>query len=61
MIAFGHVTKRYEDGTMTVEDLNLSCAMEEAPVLLRQPVEAHLAPSLHAGPSDFTSRPNAPS
>lgn len=34
MITFDHVTKRYEDGTLAVEDLNLSCATGEITVLV---------------------------
>jgi osmoprotectant transport system ATP-binding protein len=34
MITFDHVTKRYEDGTVAVEDLNLSCATGEITVLV---------------------------
>jgi osmoprotectant transport system ATP-binding protein len=34
MITFDHVTKRYEDGTMAVEDLNLICATGEITVLV---------------------------
>jgi osmoprotectant transport system ATP-binding protein len=34
MITFDHVTKRYEDGTLAVEDLSLSCATGEITVLV---------------------------
>ena len=34
MITFDHVTKRYEDGTLAVEDLNLSCATGEITILV---------------------------
>ena len=34
MITFDHVTKRYKDGTLAVEDLSLSCATGEVTVLV---------------------------
>jgi ABC-type proline/glycine betaine transport system ATPase subunit len=34
MITFDHVTKRYEDGTVPVEDLNLSCATGEITIFV---------------------------